>query len=244
MQKELAKAEIILNAAIDASTPAQTLGQRLAWCAHAELALAQSQPRQTLQIADQLMASAANVSSNRNIPRLSKLRGEALIMLDKGAEAESVLLAAKESALDQGMQPLLWRMYVTLGNLYQTQGRQKEAESAFSNSRTIIEELAINIPNEHLREHFLLQATSMLPRMRSLSPGRAAKQAFEGLTAREREVAALIAQGKINREIAGVLVVSERTVETHVANIMFKLSFNSRRQIAVWAREKRLTANQ
>ena len=57
---------------------------------------------------------------------------------------------------------------------------------------------------------------------------------------REREVAALIAQGKINREIAEVLVVSERTVESHVGNIMFKLGVHSRRQIAAWAVEKGL----
>jgi len=40
---------------------------------------------------------------------------------------------------------------------------------------------------------------------------------------REREVAALIAHGKSNREIAEVLVVTERTIESHASNIMFKL---------------------
>jgi DNA-binding NarL/FixJ family response regulator len=80
----------------------------------------------------------------------------------------------------------------------------------------------------------------MLPHVRSLSPDRAAKQTFGGLTAREREVAALIAQGKSNREIAEELVVSERTVETHVGNIMFKLDVRSRRQIRAWASEKGL----
>jgi len=78
LQKELAKAESILNEAIDANTPAQTLGQRLAWCARAELALAQGSPARALEIADQLKTSAANFSDHRNIPRLSKLRGEAL----------------------------------------------------------------------------------------------------------------------------------------------------------------------
>ena len=49
-----------------------------------------------------------------------------------------------------------------------------------------------------------------------------------------------IGQGKINREIAEDLVVSERTVESHVSNIMFKLGVQSRRQIREWAREKGL----
>ncbi|HAT45573.1 MAG TPA: DNA-binding response regulator, partial [Ktedonobacter sp.] len=69
---------------------------------------------------------------------------------------------------------------------------------------------------------------------------RVAKEAFGGLTEREREVAALIAQGKSNREIADELVVSYRTVETHVGTILSKLAFSSRAQIAVWAVESGL----
>jgi DNA-binding NarL/FixJ family response regulator len=61
------------------------------------------------------------------------------------------------------------------------------------------------------------------------------------LTAREREIAALIAHGKSNREIADKLVISETTAERHVANILSKLGFNSRTQIAVWAVEKGLS---
>jgi DNA-binding NarL/FixJ family response regulator len=74
----------------------------------------------------------------------------------------------------------------------------------------------------------------------SLSPRRATKQEFGGLTPRERQVAALVAQGKSNREIAGELVLSERTVENHVGNILSKLGFGSRAQIAAWAVEKGL----
>ena len=57
---------------------------------------------------------------------------------------------------------------------------------------------------------------------------------------REREVAILIGSGKSNREIAERLVVGNRTVEVHVSNILSKLGFTSRSQIAVWAHEKGL----
>jgi predicted ATPase/DNA-binding CsgD family transcriptional regulator len=57
------------------------------------------------------------------------------------------------------------------------------------------------------------------------------------LTPREREVAALIAGGRSNRQIAGELVLSERTAETHVHNILGKLGLASRAQLAVWAVE-------
>ena len=57
------------------------------------------------------------------------------------------------------------------------------------------------------------------------------------LTLREREVAALIARGLTNRDIASQLVVTARTAETHVQNILNKLGFTSRSQIAAWAVE-------
>ncbi|MCL5951175.1 MAG: LuxR C-terminal-related transcriptional regulator [Chloroflexi bacterium] len=62
-----------------------------------------------------------------------------------------------------------------------------------------------------------------------------------GLTARERQVAVLIAQGKSNPEIAEALVVSERTVTTHVTHILSKLGFASRTQIASWATAQKLS---
>jgi predicted ATPase/DNA-binding CsgD family transcriptional regulator len=54
------------------------------------------------------------------------------------------------------------------------------------------------------------------------------------LTTREREVAALIAQGLSNRDIAERLVISARTAETHVQHIMVKLGLTARAQIAAW----------
>ncbi|MFI2228909.1 protein kinase domain-containing protein [Nocardia testacea] len=54
------------------------------------------------------------------------------------------------------------------------------------------------------------------------------------LTKREREVAALVARGLSNRQIANELVVSPRTAQGHVENILTKLGFTSRAQIAAW----------
>jgi len=57
-----------------------------------------------------------------------------------------------------------------------------------------------------------------------------------GLSAREREVLSLIARGLTNASIAEALVVSRRTVEWHVSNILGKLGLQSRSQLVVWAR--------
>lgn len=58
--------------------------------------------------------------------------------------------------------------------------------------------------------------------------------AGQELTKREAEVAALVAEGHSNKEIAAVLVVSPRTVGGHVERILAKLGFTSRTQIATW----------
>ena len=55
-----------------------------------------------------------------------------------------------------------------------------------------------------------------------------------GLSAREREVAMRIHRGMSNRDIAAELVLSVRTVDTHVQRILGKLGFSSRAQIAAW----------
>jgi DNA-binding NarL/FixJ family response regulator len=64
----------------------------------------------------------------------------------------------------------------------------------------------------------------------------------ESLTARELEVAALVARGLTNRQIAAALSIAERTVGTHLTNILGKLGFTSRSQVAVWAVERGLAS--
>ena len=55
------------------------------------------------------------------------------------------------------------------------------------------------------------------------------------LTPRERQILVLVAQGRSNRDIAGTLVISERTARTHVSNVLTKLGLASRTQAALWA---------
>lgn len=56
----------------------------------------------------------------------------------------------------------------------------------------------------------------------------------EGLTTREREVAALLGEGLSNQEIADRLIISIRTAQGHVENILRKLGLSSRAQVAAW----------
>jgi DNA-binding CsgD family transcriptional regulator len=77
------------------------------------------------------------------------------------------------------------------------------------------------------------------------SPADEATPARSGsvLTPREQEVAALIARGLTNRQIADTLVITEGTAANHVVHILSKLGFGSRTQVAVWAVEHGLSAD-
>jgi predicted ATPase/DNA-binding CsgD family transcriptional regulator len=57
------------------------------------------------------------------------------------------------------------------------------------------------------------------------------------LTRRQRQVAALVGRGLSNKEIAGTLVISQRTAESHVESILTRLGFASRAQVAAWVAE-------
>jgi NarL family two-component system response regulator LiaR len=57
----------------------------------------------------------------------------------------------------------------------------------------------------------------------------------DGLTDREHEVVRLVAQGRSNAEIAQELVISDKTVKTHISNILSKLDLQDRTQLAIYA---------
>ena len=70
------------------------------------------------------------------------------------------------------------------------------------------------------------------------SPSRESR--LEDLTEREHEVIKLVAKGNSNQEIANILVISEKTVKTHVSNILGKLQLEDRTQLAIYAIKKGL----
>lgn len=75
--------------------------------------------------------------------------------------------------------------------------RRVEARREFAAARHLIEELATTIDDPSLRGRFLQTALDALPKEKSPLPCEVAKQASGGLTAREREVVALVAQGNV-----------------------------------------------
>ncbi|MET7639062.1 response regulator transcription factor [Streptomyces sp. NPDC005438] len=88
--------------------------------------------------------------------------------------------------------------------------------------------------------HILLQP-EVADALLADEPGEGAPGRAGSLTEREREVLGLIADGHSNREIARTLVLSEKTVKTHVSNILMKLDVVDRTQAALWAVRHGLT---
>lgn len=122
-------------------------------------------------------------------------------------------------------------------SLLQTGDRSRRAEAAGELASARATCTALGAPLE-------LAAIDALTTRYGLAP-KSAQPATSGtdvLTRREREVIALIARGVSNRGIAETLVISERTAENHVANILGKLGCTSRAQAAAYAVEHGLAA--
>jgi DNA-binding CsgD family transcriptional regulator len=119
---------------------------------------------------------------------------------------------------------LLAAVRVLMGLSYRALGDEESAELELHAARTVFAELG---------------ATSDLRRVDQLVP-RVLADRSHGLTARELEVLRLIASGLTNRAIAGMLFVSERTVDRHVSNIFLKMEVSSRAAATAYAYEHKL----
>ena len=120
------------------------------------------------------------------------------------------------------------------------QRRRLEARRSFDTARAIAREIEAELDEPALVTAFRAGVDRLAPPPPERTPAHAAKAAHGGLTRRERDTAALVAQGKSNRAIARQLGIGERTVEGYVASALAKLGFSSRTQIAVWAAEQGL----
>ncbi|HEY6409270.1 MAG TPA: response regulator transcription factor, partial [Ktedonobacteraceae bacterium] len=208
----------------------------------AELCLEQGEPNETLRWVQYLLVPQY---AGRGNAAALHLKGEALATLDRRKEAEEALHEAGFWAAQVQAPLLAWRIHATWGRLLHAHRNREAARAQFEQASTIIEMLAASLAatNEGLRHSFLtappVQTTlAAASRMRTSNQQEAHR--YAGLTTREREVAALIVQGKSNREIANALVLSQRTVATHVRNLLVKLNVTSRAQVAAWASEKGL----
>jgi predicted ATPase/DNA-binding CsgD family transcriptional regulator len=168
------------------------------------------------------------------IPR--GLEGIAAVAAARFDPATAVCLAGAAAGLREGLGTVPLpveraRVECWLESARDALGHQA-AKTAFDRGRGMTPEAAVEFARSALStdEHS----------DRCLAPGSVQSHDPRLLTAREREVVALIARGLSNRQIGDMLVISERTAEVHVAHIRDKLGLASRPRIAVWAVEQGL----
>ena len=86
----------------------------------------------------------------------------------------------------------------------------------------------------------LALAATQTPVAQPDQPSDGSRRRVTELSPREQQVAALLAEGLTNRQIAERLVVTERTAAAHIEHILDKLGFASRHQVAAWAADNGL----
>ncbi len=177
--------------------------------------------------------SMAIHQAQQNRPGMAEgLIGFAATAVMGGYSASGVRLLAAAVALNsqpftsQASHPSPWKATQMEFDWYLTLARDQLTEATFQAEQTAGQALSLEQA---------IQYAQNLPLKPAAAPP--AREQQDGLTGREREVVTLIAQGKSNSEIAAELVLSKRTVEKHIANILSKLSFTSRAQIVRWGME-------
>ncbi len=223
--------------------PPRTAPERQVAWAWGEVALAQGDPGRALAGAEQLLATIPGEAQAQPIPHLLRQKGEALAALGRLGAAAAALEEAQRGAELRGDPSVRWRVHRALAQVYRRQRRAEEAQRELDAAHENIAKLAGALDDPALRELFQRAALASLP-----GSGRGGAQSpvrtrAGGLSSWEAEVAALVARGCTNREIAATLVVSERTAEAHVSNILAKLALTTRAQIAAWAVEHGLTGS-
>jgi len=243
LKDDARRARALLDPVLQKETGHYTRAERRMLWAKGNLLLAEKKPAEALRIAEHLLdAASAQRAENQTqpIPALLMLKGEALFALKRFRKAEQALEGAKQGAVQRESLPLVWQIHRLLGWLHKKQKNIEQSEREFAGARQVLHTISANIHEEALRAGFLQAAFESLPQERKLTRRQSEAEQFGGLTPRERDVARFLSQGKSNREIAEGLFLSERTVENHISNILMKLGFTSRAQVAVWASEKGL----
>jgi DNA-binding CsgD family transcriptional regulator len=134
---------------------------------------------------------------------------------------------ATELCRRRGLRPFLGQIHYHRALMLlarRASGDHRRALELLNEADAVFGELGLHYLREKVR------AVLAAPRR-----GRPVSEGPRGLTARETNVVALLAEGKSNREIAAHLFVSERTVARHLENIYAKLGVTGRSAAAAWA---------
>jgi non-specific serine/threonine protein kinase len=236
-QGDLAGALALLDPLLPAIGQATNTWERQATYAMALIDRAHNHPARALELVDGLLAQQAPA-------HLLLLKAQLLGALGRPAEVDRLLGEAEAVATRLGPRGLRWRISLERSQAARAQGDTAQAQAALAAAQTAAEAVLAGIDEPPLRACFLRdplvqQALGTATGRSNQRPVAHKPGATSPLTAREREIVALVARGLSNKAIAEQLVLSDRTVEMHVSNALGKLAFSSRAQLAAWAVEHR-----
>lgn len=167
--------------------------------------------------------------AQQNKPGMAEcLIGCAATAVMGGLPAVGARLLAAAAAISQQPSVSVWKATRMEYEQYLDLARTRLSEAEFKAEQSVGSVLSLEHAVDYAQNYALKPVT--VPVIAHSPTG-----TTDGLSKREREVAALIGQGKTNGEIATELFLSKRTVETHVSKILSKLDFTSRAQIMRWA---------
>jgi DNA-binding CsgD family transcriptional regulator len=186
-------------------------------------------------LVSRLAPLASRVHGNYPVVSYGRLLGEAAAMLGQPERARDFYSQAMSICERIRFRPELALIQLDLAELVYSHFPDEQSE-ALVHLRIAAEELRAMSMQPGLER--ALQLTERLRQREAMVQATALSRSGDGLTAREREVASLVAAGESNREIAEALVISQGTAEIHVKHILGKLGFKSRAQIAAWVAER------
>jgi DNA-binding CsgD family transcriptional regulator len=188
--------------------------------------------RGAAQALSKRLASVSHLSNGGHLwwSCLGRHLGDAAALVGDRAAALTFYAQALEAGGKILFRPELALTHVSLAELLLLDGDEIARSEA-------LEHLEIAIPElrDMKMQPALERALAVKDKFEAAAaqiPGR--QSASDTLTAREREIASLMADGSSNRDIAEKLVISEGTVDVHVKHILGKLGFRSRAQVAGW----------
>jgi DNA-binding CsgD family transcriptional regulator len=184
---------------------------------HVEALLELDRVDEAVGILDAWEGDAARFGRKRMLAHATRCRG--LVAAARGAvdDAASLLeeaVAQHEHAGDRFGQA---RAQLAFGVVRRRQRQKRDARDAIGAALAGFERLGAAT--------WIAKARAELGRI-------GGRKRVEGLTAAERRVAALVAEGRTNREVAAALFLGERTVETHLSHVYAKLGVRSRAELA------------
>jgi DNA-binding CsgD family transcriptional regulator len=204
---------------------------RLALC-QGELALARGDATAALAYTRDALAQAQTSAAQKYICQAHDLAGRAEMALGKFTEALASLEKSVAIAEAIGYRAGLWRTLATLSKLYRQLGRLQPARQAHTRAAEALTSILMTVHDPDI-----VRLLHELPEVQAIVvAGRHARRGYPaGLTEREAQVLRLVAHGQTNHEIAAALVLSERTVNSHLVRIFNKLGVNSRAAAAAFA---------